>query len=276
MVSTLEHVEIIDGRRASRNPSRDANLREKIEQKRASQPNTRTIHFAQTILTPTGDTLFQSCERTELTTTQERIPSRILISPLGRRVIHQNPRFVRQLCNGELPQYRLLEGPTSIQGKFSLVRVTPITLDGEELLLVIKYHDQGDGAYEHERSSGDNEILIDKVSGIDNFLALRAIGLYAEGLKTPEPIMATQRLFVATFVNGEPIEPTILKKQDWIEQAIRDALGRAYAQRWLKPYPYRLLGLPLRRRFDIDPYTNGNILQKDGNLYIIDPIYNRY
>lgn len=211
--------------------------------------------------------MFTSGRRTELTSLGERLPSAIIVSPLGRQILAQNQTFLRDLLECNWPQRRSVDGNHILRSGFSIARLLTVNLDDQEQLMVIKYHDEGDNCYPHARSE-PTVVEPDRVSGVDNFWAIRAIGLFAPNLAVPEPILATRRLFVATLVEGNHVPEGKLPNR--VKKEVSGAINQAYNLGWLKK-PGKCWGV-FPKGFDIDLNTLGNVLEKDGKYYIIDPI----
>lgn len=238
-------------------------LIERILSKSQPQQNEAGDHTVKRF--SSGDIMFTSGRRTEVTPLGERLPSAIIVSPLGRRILAQNQTFLRDLLECNWPQRRSIDGNHILRSSFSLVRLLTVNLDDQEQLMVIKYHDEGYNCYPHLRSE-PAVVKPDRVSGIGNFLALRAIGLFAPDLSVPEPILATRRIFVAPFIEGQ--KPGNIP--GWVEKGVSFALNRAYKLGWLQK-PDKWLGF-IPRGYRLDLRVDGNLLEVDGRFFIIDPI----
>lgn len=237
----------------------------------------------------TGDRHWTSLTRTELTTRGVRTPSSIIISQLGRHIIHQNPHFLRNIFDGVYPCYEVEEGSLAVVSSDSQVRLAFVNYNKQEYPVVLKFHGEGDACYEHYRESITTKSFPDFVNGIDNFLALRAIQRFSTGLLIPEPILATERIFVASFVAGDLMQEKVswldrliavcmrieLPDQGstvpgWVKSEVGRAINRAYQLGWLQK-PYRRFGLwPKRYRIDLD--TVGNVLRTPQGFCVVDPI----
>lgn len=212
-----------------------------------------------------GDVMFISADRTELTPNNKRLPSAIIISPLGRTLLTQNPDFLSGILNGTWSQQNPTGKDNIMVSSYSRIRITTANLNNQPKLLVVKYHDEGDNCYPHARSE-ETPLAHDRVSGIDNFLSLRAISLFAPGLSVPEPIFATRRIFVAPFIEGQLVKSV----PNWVRRNVSTALNKAYQLGWLQKPGRKCLFISTG--FDIDLKTNGNMLEVNGSYSVIDPI----
>lgn len=219
----------------------------------------------------TGDVLFTSKQRSEEDTREKRVPSSILISPLGRKIISENPGFLRQILSGSIIQVPFPEGDMQREGDDSFVAPVAVTLNGEKKLLAVKVHDEGRRAYPHF-TSGESEVIHDHVSGIDNFLAQRAIQKYGGDSRVvvPEPIFATQRLYISELVEGEPIHNGQLPA--FVKHATKRGVDMAYKVGWIKSEVTQFGPFKLQKRHAVDFRGRGNVIIHNGKFYMLDPI----
>lgn len=215
----------------------------------------------------TSDLQLTSATRTELTPLGRRVPSSMVVSVIGRRIILQNPSLLRDIFSGSYPSERPSEGSLAITSSGSIVRRFKVGLDGQDHYLVIKYHDEGNGCYGHYREGSRTKVFPDMVSGIDNFWALRAIEKFSSHLSVPKPIFGTRRVFVADFVEGDVMNGEEIP--GWVKGEIAGAINKAYRLGWLRK-PYSRFGIPIGFKIDID--VPGNVLRTEAGLCVVDPI----